>query len=274
MPERAAEPTVAAASARTDNADQRPPAPADQKPATPAEQRPPAPADQQRTAPFVDASATRPASATDAAVADSGPPSSRICVVAAVGDSLTDYRAHGGGYLRYLAQRAPQSRFDNFGRGGDMVNQMRRRFEAEVRPRLAEYSHVIVFGGVNDLYSNLTAGRSNDKIQRDLSAMYAAAKAAGARLVAITVAPWGGFARYFTEARSLSTRQLNGWIAEQQALGVVDRVVDSVPLLSCGDAERLCPEVSAPFKDGLHFGPEGHRRLGQALYEQEFRECR
>ena len=38
---------------------------------------------------------------------------------------------------------------DGYGKGGDMVNQMRRRFAASGNG--AGYSHVIVFGGVNDL---------------------------------------------------------------------------------------------------------------------------
>src|SRR5205814_3487417 len=72
----------------------------------------------------------------------------RTYAVAALGDSLTDFRSHGGGYLRYLKERCPESRFDSYGKGGDMVNQMRRRFDKDLlaRPDLA-YDHLIVFGG-------------------------------------------------------------------------------------------------------------------------------
>jgi lysophospholipase L1-like esterase len=51
-------------------------------------------------------------------------------------------------------------------------------------------------------------------------------------------------------------------------------VIDAYPLLSCGDAERLCPELAAPHKDGIHFGPAGHEKIGAALYEQVFKSCR
>src|SRR6185295_4881792 len=39
-------------------------------------------------------------------------------VIAAIGDSLTDPRSHGGGYLEYLKERCPGLEIDNFGKGG------------------------------------------------------------------------------------------------------------------------------------------------------------
>ena len=194
----------------------------------------------------------------------------RACRVAALGDSLTDYRSGGGGYLRVLEKRCPESEFVNYGKGGDMLNQMRRRFEAEVLAEPASrFTHLIVFGGVNDLYSDETALRTPAKMQRDLTAVYQAARARGWRVVAITVAPWGGFAKWFTPRRSAATSEINAWIKASPA----DSVVDAHALLSCGDPERLCAEYSPPFKDGLHFGKKGHEKLGDALYEAEFQRC-
>ena len=46
------------------------------------------------------------------------------------------------------------------------------------------YTHVIVFGGVNDLYSDITAKRTVAKIESDLSTMYASAREHGAKVVA------------------------------------------------------------------------------------------
>ncbi|MEB2321502.1 MAG: GDSL-type esterase/lipase family protein [Sorangiineae bacterium] len=233
-----------------------------------------------RAAPSSASSALPPRSAP----APSTPPPERPrrkYVVAALGDSLTDARSHGGRYLTYLAARCPESRFDNYGVGGNMVNQMRRRFARDVlgetggerasRPR---YTHLIVFGGVNDLYSNLTAGRTNPRIEEDLDALYRQAHAHGMRVVAITVTPWGGFTRYFTADRSASTVALNRFIVERAHAGAIEHAVDAYPLLSCGDPERLCPELAKPFKDGLHFGPAGHEVLGRALHEQVFSDCR
>ena len=199
----------------------------------------------------------------------------RRYVVAAVGDSLTDFRAHGGGYLKLLQERCPESRFDNFGKGGDMVNQMRRRLEKDVLVGpTTPYTHLIVFGGVNDLYSDLTAGRTVAKIARDLSTMYADAHQRGVEVIALTVAPWGGFGRYFTEARGATTLELDRFILDQKKTGAADFVVDTYPLLSCGEPEKLCDAFTAPFHDGLHFGPAAHRKIADALFDAVFSDCR
>jgi lysophospholipase L1-like esterase len=205
----------------------------------------------------------------------------RVCAIAAIGDSLTDAKSHGGRYLDYLAKRCPKSRVYNYGRGADMVNQMRRRFGRDVfgepappkRSGKPRYTHLIVFGGVNDLYSDLTAGRTPEKISKDLLNMYSRAHERGVQVVALTVAPWGGFRKYYNERRGAATLRLNRWIRDQFDAGTVDYVVDAYTLLSCGQPERLCPKYAKPFKDGIHFGPAGHERLGKALYDQVFHEC-
>jgi lysophospholipase L1-like esterase len=201
----------------------------------------------------------------------------RTFVVAAIGDSLTDAKSHGGGYLDYLRKKCPKSRFDNYGKGGEMVNQMRKRFAADVLgegvPDKPAYTHVLVFGGVNDLYSDQTAGRTPEKIEGDLLRMYKSAQGKGMKVIALTVAPWGGFTKYFNEHRSKTTREVNKWIAGQVATKSVDHVIDAFALLSCGDADKLCPTVATPFKDGLHFGKDGHEILGKALYSKVFSSC-
>ncbi len=199
----------------------------------------------------------------------------RIYVVAALGDSITDDRVGGGGYLRELQKRCPKSRFVNFGKGGDMTNQMRRRFERDIRPQVKaeEFTTLLVFGGVNDLYSNLTAGRTNDVIEEDLGRIYAEARGLGLEIVAVTVSPWGGFTRYFNPERSQNTLLLNSFILGQVSKGNVDKAIDSYPLLSCGSPEVLCKEYESPSHDGLHPGQKGHELLGEKLYLEAFSDC-
>ncbi|HEX3775051.1 MAG TPA: SGNH/GDSL hydrolase family protein [Polyangiaceae bacterium] len=211
----------------------------------------------------------------EAANQDAGatPSAARRYVVAAVGDSLTDPRSHGGGYLEYVKARCPNLELDNFGRGATMVNQMRKSFDEQIASSPKQYTHLIVFGGVNDLYSDLTAHRTPAKIETDLDYIYSAAKARGMKVVALTVAPWGGFTRYFNPSRAEATHTLNAWIREQPAHGHVDAVVDAFKLLSCGDPDVLCERFFAPFKDGIHFGPGGHQLLGEALYRAVFADC-
>ena len=218
------------------------------------------------------AAASEPAAEAPADAA-AAPPTAVQYRIAAVGDSLTDPRSHGGGYLDYVKARCPSIEIDNYARGGTMVNQMRRRIDEQLASSPKRYSHLVVFGGVNDLYSDLTALRTPAKIEADLSYMYALGKARGMTVVALTVAPWGGFTRYFNASRSDATHTLNAWIRKQPATGGVDRVVDAYALLSCGDPDTLCDRFFTPFKDGIHFGPEGQRLLGEALYRAAFSDC-
>jgi lysophospholipase L1-like esterase len=209
------------------------------------------------------------------AVEDAKPPAARApVIVAAMGDSLTDARSKGGKFLDVLRERCPNSRFDNYGKGGEMVNQMRRRFADEIfAPGNPAYTHVIVFGGVNDLYSDLTAGRTPAKIEKDLGLMYEEAHRHGARVVAVTVSPWGGFRRFWNASRGAATLDVNKWILGERDAGAIDAAVDAYGLLSCGDPTRLCWKYTMPFKDGLHFGAPGHRLLGEALFDQVFVNC-
>jgi len=196
-----------------------------------------------------------------------------------MGDSLTDARSHGGKFLEYLQKSCPESRFDNYGKGGQMVNQMRRRFGRDVlgEPGPSDkpaYTHVIVFGGVNDVYSDETARRSPKLIEEDLGTMYAQARGRGMKVVALTIAPWGGFKQYYNDKRAAATAKVNAWIHGRKEAGEVDHVIDAFALLSCGNPNRLCPEYAVPFKDGLHFGPKGHEKLGEVMLREVFSDCR
>jgi len=214
------------------------------------------------------------------AAADSPPPgpARRAYAVGAIGDSLTDARSGGGKYLSYLRERCPQSRFDNWGKGGQMVNQMRRRFARDILhgggdPSHPRYSHVVVFGGVNDIGSDETARRTPEKIERDLTAMYEQARTAHMKVIAVTIAPWGGFKRMFNERRRNETLEVNRWIRGQRGQSV-DYVIDAYGLLSCNDPDSLCDEYLPPFRDGLHFNRKAHDKLGEAMFKQVFSDCR
>ena len=195
-----------------------------------------------------------------------------------MGDSLTDPRSHGGKYLDVLRERCPKSRFDSYGVGGNMVNQMRSRFGRDVLgdppdPKKAKpkYTHVLILGGINDICSDESALRTNDKIKRDLTAMYRAAHDAGMKVFAVTLPPWGGFDRYYNPRRAASTMDMNAWLAARAPAGDVDAVFDVFPIMSCGEPEMLCEKYGWP--DKVHWNAEGHRIAGEAMHEALFSDC-
>jgi hypothetical protein len=214
---------------------------------------------------------------TDAEPAEPAAPSAakRVYVVAAIGDSLTDPKSHGGKYLELLREACPKSRFDTYGKGGQMVNQMRKRFARDVlgegeKKEKPRYTHALVLGGIGDILSNETAGRTAEKIEGDLGAMYTMAKKRGVAVVALTLPPWGGASAY-NEARHTMSIEVSKWIRERSTAGAVDAVADIYPLLSCGEPAHLCGEYGWP--DKLHWNAKGHAVVGKALRASVFSNC-
>ena len=220
--------------------------------------------------PTAPASAEPPASSAAPAPK---PAAKQTYVVAAMGDSLSDPKSQGGKYLEYLSARCPKSRFDSYGVGGNMVNMMKKRFARDVLGEGAQgtkpkYTHVIVLGGIGDILSNETAHRTATKIESDLSEMYAMAKTRGMKVVALTLPPWGGFKGY-DSARHQMTLDVNEWLRKGPADVTV--VVDIFPILSCGDANKLCRDYAWP--DQLHWGQKGHDVVGKELSAKVFADC-
>ncbi len=187
-----------------------------------------------------------------------------------MGDSLSDPKAHGGKYLTYLAEQCPLSRFESWGKGGNMVSQMRKRFardvlgEGQSEPR--SYTHVIVLGGIADIGSNETANRTLPKIQADLSEMYRLAQEAGLEVVALTIPPWGSYHTYNDERHSMMLA-MNAWLLAKPKN--VEQVVDVYPLLVCGQRE-LCEKYAA---DTIHWNAKAHNLVGEVLHKQVFSDC-
>jgi lysophospholipase L1-like esterase len=194
-------------------------------------------------------------------------------VVAAFGDSLSDEKVGGGKYLAFLRERCPGSTFVSLGKGGAMVNQIRQRHREHLgAPDVPAYTHVLILGGVNDLYSDETAGRTPAKIENDLAAMYQLSRESHARVIAVTVAPWGGFSRYWTPKRQRETDTLNDWIRARPAASQVDHLIDASAILAGDPRTILCEGCGQ--KDGLHWTRAGHEKIADALFQQIFSDCR
>lgn len=228
-------------------------------------------------APSALVSATAAAPVTSAAA----PQGKRRYVVAAMGDSLTDPKSHGGKYLDVLREHCKQSTFVSFGVGGNMTNMMRKRFlrdvylENDAGERMAgegprAFTHVIILGGLGDLLSNETAGRNPKKIADEITKMVDMTHAHGAKAIVLTLPPWSAM-RDYNEVRGRMTHEVNAWIQKAAKEGLIDSWFDTRPHLVCGDPEKLCEKLA--FKDGIHWSAEGHRAVGEALYRALFADC-
>lgn len=207
------------------------------------------------------------------------PPAGKRYVVAAIGDSLTDLRAGGGKYLKILAERCPESRFDAYGVGGQRTDHMRWRLTEDLfgrstpwhkRPR---YTHVIILGGVNDLAAVSPREARIERIKGNLTQMYRTGHTRGLAVIALTLPPWGRL-RGVQDKRVEATEALNEWIRGQPEGGMVTHAVDIHGALSCGDSQVLCPKYRRFASDHIHWGTAGHAVVAEALHREVFSDCR
>jgi lysophospholipase L1-like esterase len=127
-----------------------------------------------------------------------------------------------------------------------------------------------VLEGVNDLGSlDLEMEHSqaeHDKLvaalEEALRQMAIKAHEHGLRVLAATITPYVGSAYYHPGPRAEADRQkLNQWIGSSDAF---DGVIDFDALLrDPAHPERLLQEADSG--DHLHPGPEGYRRMGEAV---------
>ncbi|MBL8740554.1 MAG: SGNH/GDSL hydrolase family protein [Myxococcales bacterium] len=229
--------------------------------------------------PSVQASALPNALSTVTAVASAQPAASAPqkkfrYVVGAIGDSLTDEKSHGGQYLEVLRERCPKSTFLGFGKGGNMVNMMRKRFLRDVyadgTPEARKLTHVIILGGLGDILSNETAFRTAKKIGADITTMVGWAHERGAKAYVLKLPPWGKM-KAFNAERGAMTREVNAWIDSEVAEKRIDATFDTRAVLACGNVDVLCDENA--WKDGIHWSEKGQRAIGDALHKALFSDC-
>jgi lysophospholipase L1-like esterase len=155
-------------------------------------------------------------------------------------------------YAYWLMQAHDDWRVLNRGVNGERSDQIGSRFRRDVVDAGADV--VVVIAGVNDVYQ----GERAESVQRELDAIYAAARAAKIAVVAGTIIP------YDTAAPDANARMhaINEWI-RQYAAAHADSVVfcdTRAAVAAPGQPDRL---VSSP--DGLHPSPQGYRVMAAAL---------
>jgi lysophospholipase L1-like esterase len=166
-------------------------------------------------------------------------------------------------YAYWLMQAHADWRVLNRGVNGERSDEIRARFERDVVDAQTSVAGlqlktvpevVVVIAGVNDVYQ----GRSAESVERELEAMYDAARAATIAVVAGAIIPYNS-ASPDANARM---HAINEWI-RAYAAGHADAVVfcdTRAAVAAPGQPDRL---VSSP--DGLHPTPEGYRLMANAL---------
>ena len=139
----------------------------------------------------------------------------------------------------------------NRGVNGERSDQIRARFPRDVLE--AKPAVVVIIAGVNDIYLE----RAAEVVQRELEAMYAAARAARVQVVAGTIIPFNTA----TPDQNLRMHAVNSWIREYAGRHEGVTLCDTRAAAAAPDApDRL---LSSP--DGLHPSPEGYKRMASAL---------
>lgn len=196
----------------------------------------------------------------------SNDPNGPKIVVSALGDSITagnpgwdpdpERRPFEGDnpesqFLYWAARADPRIEFRNHGVGGEVTEEILRRFDTAVEGA----DVLIVQGGINDIVHD----RSLEAAAENLRVMVRRGQAIGLGVVLVNVLPWNNG---WPEADP-KIRRLNELIAEVGAEeGVV--VMPFYETLEDPDRPGRMREDWTP--DGNHPSVEGHRRLGEVAF--------
>jgi lysophospholipase L1-like esterase len=190
-----------------------------------------------------------------------------VITIVALGDSTTagtpafrspiEAPPNGAGnvesqYAYWLMQAHRDWQVLNRGVNGERTDQIRARFPRDAaQPKPAA---VVIIAGVNDVYQ----GRSAESAERELEAMYDAARAAQIAVVAGSIIPFN----VATPDQNARMHAINDWI-RNYATGHPAHVVfcdTRAAVAAPGQPDRL---MSSP--DGLHPSPAGYKRMASAL---------
>jgi len=190
------------------------------------------------------------------------PPPPQNDTVICIGNSTT-YGYPSGGNMAYtylLQQCLPSYHVINKGINGDRTDQMLSRFQADVLALNPKY--VIIWGGENDIAQNKVEANISFTTT-NLSAMYTAAKAAGIKIIAVTIIPLKGWVGY-TELRGQRINEINTWIKNNAD---VDYVIDAYALIEDGTGKM---RLQYRYSDYAHLSTLGYHFIGAMIYGDIF----
>ena len=154
-------------------------------------------------------------------------------------------------YAHWLMQVHPDWQVLNRGVNGERADQIGARFARDAAA--AKPAVVVIIAGVNDVYQ----GRSAESVERELEAMYDAARAAKIAVVAGSIIPFN----VASADQNARMHAINDWMRKQAERDTGIRWVDTRRAAAApDDIDRL---ASSP--DGLHPDVDGYRRMAEAL---------
>jgi acyl-CoA thioesterase-1 len=175
--------------------------------------------------------------------------------IVCLGDSLTwmgEYPTHLGALL------GGSWSIVNQGISGNTTNDMITRFTADVISQNPGY--VIIWAGINDICNSLLSAST---VETNLEAMYAAAAAAGIKVIAVQITPAGDRADAAFPTKQAAIDTVNAWIASKPSN--VDWAVQSYTVVEDpGNPDYLLPAYSL---DGLHMTDTGFDLIAQTIYD-------
>jgi lysophospholipase L1-like esterase len=154
-------------------------------------------------------------------------------------------------YAYWLATAHSDWRVLNRGVNGERSDEIRARFERDVVSTRADV--VVIIAGVNDIYQ----GRSADVVQRELEAMYDAARTARVPVVAGTILPFNTA----TPDQNARMRTVNSWIRRYTEAHRDVVYCDTRAATASPDK----PDFLASSPDELHPSADGYRQMATAL---------
>lgn len=155
-------------------------------------------------------------------------------------------------YAYWLAKAQPGWQVLNRGVNGERSDQIRARFARDAAGATPDV--VVIIAGVNDVYQ----GRTAAAVERELEAMFAAARAARIAVVAGSIIPYNTA----TAEQNTRIREVNDWIRDYVASHEAGMVFcdTRAAVAAPGQPDLL---VSSP--DDLHPSPEGYKLMAAAL---------
>jgi lysophospholipase L1-like esterase len=154
-------------------------------------------------------------------------------------------------YAYWLQTAHSNWRVLNRGVNGERSDQIRARFDRDVLQAIPRV--VIVIAGVNDVYQ----GRSATFVQRELEAMYDAARSARIEVVAGTILPFNTA----TPDQNGRMHAVNDWIRRYAERGTAVVFCDTRAAVAAPGA----PDHLASSPDDLHPSSDGYRLMARAL---------